>query len=396
MKKLNIAIVCDGVTSTTAGSFISTLRFSEILRKRGHKVIFITSKNSGEKNISYHNKIKVYRFFSVLLPKTEGQLYISFPTISQIKNVLIKEKIDIVHIMIPTPSAVLAVKATKSLGINIVAHSHTQPENLFLHLPKFLPLEKINDIFYKYMVWIYKNADIIICPSKFAERALTKRNPEIKTIVISNGVDVSKFKRIDAMPFLKKFKIPVDYKKLVFVGRLHPEKRVDTLIKAMTYILKEYKKAHAIIVGPGHMQNSLEKLSKRLGVEKSVTFCGIVSDEELKMVYSSGDIFVLPSLAELEGMAVLESMSCRNPILVANSKESASVDFVDGNGFLFKPKNPKDLAKKALILLKDEKLRKSMAQKSFENSRNYDINKSIDKLERVYYSLKHGRKISKQ
>ena len=59
MKKLNIAIVCDGVTSTTAGSFISTLRFSEILRKRGHKVIFITSKNSGEKNISYHNKIKV-------------------------------------------------------------------------------------------------------------------------------------------------------------------------------------------------------------------------------------------------------------------------------------------------------------------------------------------------
>jgi len=391
MKKLNIAIVCDGVTSTTAGSFISTLRFSEILRKRGHKVIFITSKNSGEKNISYHNKIKVYRFFSVLLPKTEGQLYISFPTISQIKNVLIKEKIDIVHIMIPTPSAVLAVKATKSCS--------TGKRKTSVARAKLYPgkgIIKINDIFYKYMVWIYKNADIIICPSKFAERALTKRNPEIKTIVISNGVDVSKFKRIDAMPFLKKFKIPVDYKKLVFVGRLHPEKRVDTLIKAMTYILKEYKKAHAIIVGPGHMQNSLEKLSKRLGVEKSVTFCGIVSDEELKMVYSSGDIFVLPSLAELEGMAVLESMSCRNPILVANSKESASVDFVDGNGFLFKPKNPKDLAKKALILLKDEKLRKSMAQKSFENSRNYDINKSIDKLERVYYSLKHGRKISKQ
>ena len=135
------------------------------------------------------------------------------------------------------------------------------------------------------------------------------------------------------------------------------------------------------------------KISKEL----SQSLINMSKNNEEALSYVKGaDIFVLPSLAELEGMAVLESMSCRNPILVANSKESASVDFVDGNGFLFKPKNPKDLAKKALILLKDEKLRKSMAQKSFENSRNYDINKSIDKLERVYYSLKHGRKISKQ
>ena len=105
------------------------------------------------------------------------------------------------------------------------------------------------------------------------------------------------------------------------------------------------------------------------------------------MAYSCGDIFVLPSLAELEGMAVLESMCCKNPLLIANSKESASVDLVDGNGFLFAPKDPKDLAKKALILLKNEKLRKKMALKSFENSKSYDILKSVDKLEAIYDSV---------
>jgi glycosyltransferase involved in cell wall biosynthesis len=340
--------------------------------------------------------MKVYRFFSILLPKTEGQLYISFPTIFQIKKILKKEKVDIVHKMIPTPSSYLAVRAAKQMGIKTVSHSHTQPENLFLHFPKFLPLKLINYIFYKYLIGVYKNTEITICPSKFAERALTKRDCNIKTTVISNGANLLKFRRINPAPFLKKFNIPKETKRLIFVGRLHPEKKVETLIKAMPLILKKYKKAHAVIIGFGHLDEKLKKLSKVLGIEKHVTFCGKVSDEELIMAHSSGDIFVLPSLAELEGMAVLESMCCKNPILVANSDESASVDFVSGNGFLFEPENHKDLAKKALELLMNERLRKSMALTSFKNSKDYNINKSIDKLEKLYYSLLDERKISQK
>jgi glycosyltransferase involved in cell wall biosynthesis len=394
-RKLNIAIVCDGVTSTTAGSFISALRFSKILKERGHKVIFITSKKPGEKKIDSYEKIKVYRSFSILLPKSGGQLYLSFPNYFRIKSILKKEKINIVHTMIPTPSSVILIKAAKSLGIKVVAHSHAQPENLFLHFPKFLPIKSINELFYRYMIWIYNKADILICPSKFAERALEKRDLRTEIIIISNGVDILKFRRINNEKFIKKFRIPNDCKKLVFVGRLDPEKKVDTLIKAMPYVLKKYEKVHAIIVGFGNMEKSLKKLVKKLKLGKEITFCGKVSNDEVVMAHSSGDIFILPSLSELEGMSVLESMSCGNPILIANSKESASVDFVDGNGFLFKPEDPKDLAEKALKLLKNEELRESMALRSFENSRHYDINKSVDKLEKLYYSLINGRKISR-
>lgn len=389
MRKLNIAIVCDGITNTTAGSFISSLRFSEILRKRGHKVIFITSKSPGNNKIEYFNDFKTYRFFSVLLPKTEGQLYLSFPSTTQIKNILIQEKIDIVHIMIPTPSSISALRAARSLGINVVASSHTQPENLFLHLPKYFPLEKMNNLFYKYMNRIYKNAEFVICPSKFAEKTLKKHNPNLNTCIISNGADTTKFKIVKSDDLIKKFLIPKKSKKMIFVGRLHPEKNIETLIQSMPHILKEYKDVHTMIIGFGHMTDHLKKLTKDLGLEKSITFCGKVTDHELKMAYSLGDIFVLPSLAELEGMAVLEAMACKTPILIANSKESASVDFVDGNGFLFTPKDPKDLAKKALILLKNDKLREEMAIISYKNSRDFDIQKSIDKLEKVYYqSLK--------
>jgi len=387
MRKLNIALFCDSVMNLTAGSCISTLRFADLLKKRGHHVVFITSKNPGFPKFDVYKGINTYRFWGILLPKSEGQLYISFPSKQEIKNVLVKEKIDILHIMIPTPASIGAIKVAKSLGVKVVFHSHTQPENLFLHLPKYIPSKLINGIFYKYMFWIYKKADAIISPSKFCDRLLKKRDPSIKTIVISNGANLSRFKKVDSIPFMKKFCLSKKNKNILFVGRLHPEKKVNSLIRAMPIILEKEKKAHLVIVGFGHMREELEKLSKKLGMEKNVTFCGKVSDDELIMAYNSSDLFVLPSLAELEGMAVLEAMACGNPLLIANSSESASVDFVENNGFLFTPENSKDLAEKALIILQNDNLRKQMSKKSKILSKEYDINKSIDKLEEVYYSL---------
>jgi glycosyltransferase involved in cell wall biosynthesis len=66
---------------------------------------------------------------------------------------------------------------------------------------------------------------------------------------------------------------------------------------------------------------------------------------------------------------------------------SASRYFVDGNGLLFKAKDCKDLAEQILKLILDEKLREKMGKVSFEKIKRYDIHKSVDALEAVYYSV---------
>jgi glycosyltransferase involved in cell wall biosynthesis len=386
MKKLNILIVCDSITDHVAGAFISPLRFAELLKKRGHKVVFIASKFPNTPATDYYKKIKVYRFRSIPLPKFPF-IRLAFPTKREIGRIIKNEKIDIVYTIIPTLASLSSIKSARKNLVKIVSHSHTQPENIILNFPSFMRIKSLNTWVYKCLIWLYGKAEVTICPSKFAERALKKYNPYLKTIVISNGVDLYRFKKLNSEHFIKKFNLNKKSSIILYVGRLDPEKSIDTLIKSMEKVLKDYPNAFLGIVGRGSLGDSLEKLARNLGLEKNIKFFGKISDADLVQAYNASDIFVLPSLAELEGMTVLEAMACGKPILIANSKESASVDLVQGNGFLFESGNSEDLSKKILKLLKNSALRKKMGQKSFELAKNYDINRSIDKLEEVYYSL---------
>ena len=387
-KNLNIAIVCDAVTDCVAGSFVSTLRFSELLAQKGHKVIFITGRSpQNPKDNFYKNIIRTYRFHGVLLPKTDGQLYISFPSSKKVAKILRDEQIDVIHIMIPTPSAVTSMKAAKLLGVKIVAHSHTQPENLTMHIPGQFIQKPLNHLFYKYLSWLYRKADALVYPTEFAQKLLHRLETHSQIHIISNGVDTGKFKKVETEAFFQKFNLPRNTRNILYVGRLHPEKSVDTLIKAIPQILAGDPHVHFFIVGYGHLDTKLIKLAKDLGVAKNITFLGKLSDEDLVMAYSACDIFVLPSLVELEGMVVLEAMSCGKPVIVANSKNSASTYFVNGNGLLFEPENHADLARQVLFLLSDHSKLARMGEISLEKSKQYDINESVMRLEKLYRSV---------
>ena len=381
-------MVCDSVTDCLAGSFVSTLRFAQALKDKGHTVIFISARTSVNRTHGFYNGIKEYRFPSVLLPKTEGTFYLGFPTVSQLTRIFQEECIDVVHVLLPTPSSIVALKAARDAGINIVAHSHAQPENVLLVLPRILTFlhAPLGRLYYKYLAWIYRQARSIIYPTEFAKNFF----PDLHAInhrVISNGVDTSKFKQIAKADAAVRFNVKPTGKNIVYVGRLHPEKSVDTLIKAVPHIISKQPNAHVYIVGAGHQDKLLEGLAQKLHVQDYVTFLGKVSDEDLVSAYNLGDVFVLPSLAELEGMALLEALACALPVVVANAPGSAARYFVKQNGLLFEPENEQDLAEKVITLLENDPLRESMAQASLAMSKRYDLAHSIELLEQVYYSV---------
>ncbi len=387
---LRIAMICDPIGANHAGVLVSATRFAEQLRDRGHHVVFIGARSKQNPDHDYHHDMRVYRFRSIPIPKSGGWS-LAFPTVREVKQILTDERINVVHIILPMSGAIVAVKAARDLGVKIVAHSHSQPENLFMDMPKVIQ-PTLGNLWNKYLAWVYSKAESIIYPSKMAHSLLSHlTDPGKHSVVISNGINAAEFRTVDVGDFYERYAIPRDTINLVFVGRLFPEKSIDTLIKAVPYITKRHPKVHVMIVGGGHLRRKLEVLAEDLGVAHQVTFLGLVSEEDKLFAYNASDIFVLPSFAELEGMVVLEAMACGKPIIISDSKMSASRYFVEDNGFLFETANPEHLADRALRLILDAELRKEMGEASREKSKQYDIHRSVDSLENVYREVTQNK-----
>lgn len=390
-EQLRIAMICDPIGSNNSGSVFSTLRFGKLLKARGQHVIFIAAKTKENKDESHRHGVKTFRYRGISLPKAGGWR-LAFPSVNELKKVFQEEKINVVHIVLPMSGAIVAIKAARALGIKIVAHSHSQPENIFMDLPKFIQ-PTMNNLWNKYLAWVYSKAESLIYPSEMARTLLDKLSDQDQpSHVVSNGINLADFKPQEIGDFHERFSIPTDKIKLLFVGRLFPEKSIHTLINAIPHILKKHPHIHVLIVGGGHLRPKLEKLALGLKIEKHVTFLGIVSETDKIHAYNASDIFILPSLAELEGMVVLEAMACGKPIVISDAEMSASRYFVDGNGFLFKAEDHVNLAEQVLKIILDEDLRKKFGSASFEKVKQYDIHKSVELLEEIYYSaLKSNR-----
>ena len=130
-KKLNIAMICDPIGGNKSGVVVSTVRFSKLLKERGHNIIFIGAYGKEHKNKSHYEGIKIHSYRGLPVPKGGGW-YLAFPTVKELKKVFQEEKIDVVHILLPMSGAIAAIKAAKALNIKIVAHSHSTTRKIYL------------------------------------------------------------------------------------------------------------------------------------------------------------------------------------------------------------------------------------------------------------------------
>lgn len=390
-KKLNIAMICDPIGEYKAGAIVSAVRFSKLLEARGHHIIFIGAKTKEYPNhFDNVRGINTYRYRSIPLPKSGGW-HLAFPTVSEIKQIFIKEKINIIHIILPMPGAIVAIKAAQSLGLKIVAHSHSQPENLFMDMPTFLrPV--LDKTWNSFLAWVYSKGEVIVYPSKMAYDLLNHlTNKNKKSVVLSNGVNTLEFKPSPTGNFHERFNIPKNKLIVAYVGRLFPEKSVHTLIEAAPEILKKHKDTHFMIIGGGYLREKLEKLTIETGMSAHISFLGQVSDEDKTHAYNACDIFASPSFAELEGMTVLEAMACAKPVVIPDCEMNAARYFVKNNGLLFETSNKNDLAEKITAILIDDDLRKNMGEASLQLSKKYDIHESAITLENIYHTaLNHN------
>ncbi len=162
-------------------------------------------------------------------------------------------------------------------------------------------------------------------------------SPE-KVVTIPNGVDIWKFERLDKSSARKRLGLSLDAFVGLFIGRLDAQKAPEYLLRAWAKALPNLAKATLVLAGEGPLRKDLETLALRLGVSDSVRFLGF--REDVPLLYSASDIFILPSLWEGMPNVVLEAMAASVPV-VATSVEGVRELLLDGDAGVLVP--PKDV-----------------------------------------------------
>lgn len=108
---------------------------------------------------------------------------------------------------------------------------------------------------------------------------------------------------------------------VIFLGRLHPKKGLDMLVRAWANTGDSVRDAHLLVAGPDSdgLRLALERMAGELGVARSVTFAGMMNASMKWSALANSSLFVLPSFSEGFSVAVLEAMGTGLPVVVSDA-----------------------------------------------------------------------------
>lgn len=208
-----------------------------------------------------------------------------------------------------------------------------------------------------------------------------------RMVVIPNGVDAKRFCAGQNREGIKrKFGIHGRHPVIGTVGRLVREKGQAFLIEALAALKNAFPDLACLIVGEGPLLEYLKQEALAEGVSDICRFTGPIA--EIKEVYAILDLFVLPSLREPFGLAVLEAMASGTAVLATDSGGPAEYIRPGVNGLLVPPGDPAAMAAKIRQLLSDHPLRKTLAEEGRRTVvERFDVRKTVKATETVYDML---------
>lgn len=212
-----------------------------------------------------------------------------------------------------------------------------------------------------------KNATLTVTISEYSRRKILQFYgvDETKIRIVPNGVDTQKFKPSENCEPMKR-QIGIDNKLcILFVGRLIPRKGLPYLIEAAKQILKEFNQTLFLIVGDGPLRNHLVSHLEKMNLSDNFAFLGDVSEKALPTLYNCADIFVLPSIQEGQGIALLEAQATAKPIVAFDVGGIREAIIDRETGLLVKP-DSRELADALMKLLVNWSLREKMGRRGRE------------------------------
>lgn len=169
-----------------------------------------------------------------------------------------------------------------------------------------------------------EEADIVVCVSNLTKNIVVSRygiNPK-KVKVVHNGVD---FKPSKLLPEEKEKTVPE--KVVTFMGRITYQKGPDYFVEAAYKVLERTPNVRFVMAGDGDMLKRLIMRVGELRMGDKFHFTGFLKGADVERMLANTDVFVMPSVSEPFGIAPLEAMRSKVPVII--SKQSGVSEVLD-------------------------------------------------------------------
>jgi N-acetyl-alpha-D-glucosaminyl L-malate synthase BshA len=198
--------------------------------------------------------------------------------------------------------------------------------------------------------------------------------------VIPNFIDMNRFS-LKAKDHFKKAIAPAGEKILIHTSNFRKVKRTTDVIQIFAKVIEKIP-SKLLMVGDGGERTECEQLARDLGVSDNVRFLG--KQDAIEEILSVSDLFLMPSQAESFGLAALEAMACKVPVVSSNAGGLPELN-VDGvTGFLREVGDVDGMAERVIYILEDEDRLKTFKENSLARAKEFDLSIILPVYENYY------------
>jgi L-malate glycosyltransferase len=371
---MKIGIVC---YPTFGGSGVVATELGMALADKGHEVHFITYNQPVRLDFISHH----LHFHQVLLeeyPLFQYQPY-ELALSSKIVEVVEKYKLDVLHVHYAIPHAYAAYMAKqmlkeKGISVKVVTTLHGTDITLVGSHPTYKTAVEFS----------INNSDVVTAVSNDLKKT-TNRLFIIKNDiqVIYNFIDTQKYDKAHQQKCNRAAIAKPDERILTHVSNFRPVKRVEDVIKVFYEVHKEIP-SKLLLIGEGPERSKAENLVNKLKISNDVLFLGNSSEVTKILCYS--DIFLLPSQTESFGLAALEAMAARTPVISTNTGGLPEVNIHGKTGYLSDLGDVTEMANNAISILKNQETLEMFKQNAKEHTKRFSLDNILPIYEDIYKS----------
>jgi glycosyltransferase involved in cell wall biosynthesis len=215
-------------------------------------------------------------------------------------------------------------------------------------------------------------------------------------VTIHGGNSLAQFRstRVNVTVKRKELGLPPEGPIIGTVGRLVPIKGHTWLVRAVARVLVEFPQTCVVLVGDGPLLGELKDLAAELGISPHVVFLGTRHD--IPECLAVLDLFVLPSLNEGMGRALLEAMAVGCPVVATRVGGIPDIVADGTTGLLVPPRDDRALAEAILTLLWDPSRRAAYGEAARRHvDGRFDVETMVRNIERLYDEVWQDKHLAK-